>query len=34
MMKQFEVIADYLCVIDTTRYDFWFGFRRPIRRLK
>lgn len=31
-MSQFEVIAGDLTVIDTSRYDFWYGFRRVIRR--
>jgi hypothetical protein len=31
-MSQFEVIAGCLTVMDTSRYDFVFGFRRVIRR--
>jgi len=30
-MSQFEVIAGFLTVMDTTRYDFVFGFRRVVR---
>lgn len=38
MMKQFEVITinggeRYLTEIDTTRWNFWIGFRRVIKRL-
>lgn len=33
MMSQFEVIAGTLLVADASRYNFWWGFRRPLRRL-
>lgn len=32
-MAQFEVVAGYLTVIDTSRYDIIWGFRRVLRRL-
>lgn len=37
-MKQFEAITlnggdRYLTLIDTTRYDFFIGFHRVLRRL-
>ena len=34
MMNQFDVINGYLCVLDTTRWDYFYGFRRVIRTLK
>ena len=34
MMNQFDVIDGYLCVVDTTRFDYFYGFRRVLRRLK
>lgn len=34
MMNQFDVINGYLCVLDTTRWDYFYGFRRVIRKLK
>ena len=33
-MMQFEVIADMLTVVDMSRWDFYYGFRRVIGRLK
>ena len=33
-MTQFDVINGYLCVVDTTRWDYFYGFRKGIRRLK
>ena len=32
-MKQFEVIAGALCVIDTSKYDAFYGFRRVVKDL-
>jgi hypothetical protein len=36
-MRQFEVLTlqgvRYLTEVDTTRWDFWLGFRRTLRRL-
>lgn len=32
-MSQFELIDGHLTVIDTSRYDFWWGFRRVLRKL-
>jgi hypothetical protein len=32
-MAQFEVIDGYLTVIDTTRWDFVWGFRRVLTKL-
>ena len=29
-MQQFEIIGGYICVIDTTRYDTFYGFRRIV----
>ena len=34
MMNQFDVVNGYLCVVDTTRFDYFYGFRRVLRRLK
>ena len=34
MMRHFEVIDGLLCVVDTSRYDGFYGFRRVLRRLK
>ena len=34
MMNQFDVINGYLCVLDATRWDYFYGFRRVIRKLK
>jgi len=37
MMRHFEVMTisgvRWLMEVDTSRWDFWLGFRRPIRRL-
>lgn len=33
MMNQFEVVDGYLCVVDTSRYDGFYGFRRVIKEL-
>lgn len=33
MMYQFEVVNGYLCVVDTSRYDGFYGFRRIIKEL-
>jgi len=33
MMNQFEVVNDYLCVVDISRYDGFYGFRRIIKEL-
>ena len=37
MMLQFEVIAlggeRWLCHTDTSRYDFWLGFYRAIKKV-
>ncbi len=33
MMNQFEVVNGYLCVVDTSRYDGFYGFRRIIKEL-
>lgn len=33
MMNQFQVIDGYLTVVDTQFYDFWWGFRKPIKKL-
>lgn len=33
MMYQFEVVGGYLCVVDTSRYDGFYGFRRIIKEL-
>jgi hypothetical protein len=33
-MSQFEVIGDCLTIIDTSRWDFWIGFRRIVRRFQ
>jgi len=33
MMSQFEVVNGYLCVVDTSRYDGFYGFRRIIKEL-
>lgn len=33
MMNQFEVVSGYLCVVDTSRYDVFYGFRRIIKEL-
>ena len=36
-MRQFEVLVfrggKYLTIMDTSRYDFWIGFRRIIKEL-
>lgn len=34
MMNQFEVVFGYLCVTDMTRWDFFYGLRRVIKKLK
>lgn len=34
MMRQFEVINGYLTVVDTSRWDYMWGFNRVIRKLK
>lgn len=34
MMYQFEVIAGYLTVVDTSNWNFMFGFRKIIKRLE
>lgn len=37
MMLQFEVLRHHggrwLYIVDTSRYDFWIGFRRVIKNL-
>lgn len=33
MMDQFEVINGYLCVIDTSRWDYFYGFRKVLKEL-
>lgn len=33
MMNQFTVINGYLCVMDMSRYDAFYGFNRAIRKL-
>ena len=33
-MSQFEVIGGHLTVVDTSRWDFAYGFRRVLRNLK
>jgi hypothetical protein len=33
MMNHFEVVAGYLTVTDTTRWDYFFGFRRIIKEI-
>ena len=33
MMNQFDVVNGYLCVVDTSRYDGFYGFRRILRRV-
>ncbi len=33
-MSQFEVINDYLTIINTSRWDYFYGFRRIIKNLK
>ena len=33
MMQQFEVINGYICVIDTTRYDAFYDFRRIVGKI-
>ena len=32
-MSQFERISRYLTVIDTSRWDYFWGFRRVIKEL-
>ena len=32
-MAQFEVVAGCLTVVETTRYDLFYGFRRVLKRL-
>lgn len=36
-MHQFEVLSlqgrRLLCIVDTSRYDFWIGFRRVVKEL-
>ena len=34
MMSQFEVVNGYLCITDISRWDYFYGFRHVIRRLK
>jgi hypothetical protein len=34
MMLQFDVVNGHLCVVDTSRYDAFYGFRRIIKRLR
>lgn len=34
MMLQFEVINGMLCVVDTSRYDAFYGVYRVLKRLK
>lgn len=31
MMDQFEVIAGHLTIVDTSRYDGFYGFRRIVK---
>lgn len=33
MMDQFEVINGYLCVTDTSRWDYFYGFRKVLKEL-
>jgi hypothetical protein len=33
MMNQFSVINGYLCLVDTSRYDAFYGFSRPLVKL-
>jgi len=33
MMNQFEVVNGYLTIINTERYDAFYGFRRIIKKL-
>jgi hypothetical protein len=33
MMKQFSVVNGYLCIVDTSRYDRFYGFRRVLVKL-
>ena len=34
MMYQFEVIAGHLTIVDTSNWDFMFGFRKIIKKLE
>ena len=34
MMYQFEVIAGHLTIVDTSRWNFVFGFRKIIKQLE
>jgi hypothetical protein len=31
MMNQFVVVNGYLCIVDTSRYDFFYGFAKAIK---
>lgn len=31
MMNQFEVIGGHLMIVDTSRYDGFYGFRRIVK---
>lgn len=31
MMNQFEVINGNLCIVDVSRYDGFYGFRRVVK---
>ena len=33
MMNQFSVINGFLCVVDTSRWDYFYGFNRILTRL-
>lgn len=33
VMNQFEVINGYLCVVDTSRWTSFYGFRRILTKL-
>jgi hypothetical protein len=33
MLNQFAVINGYLCVVDTSRYDGFYGFNKPVKKL-
>ena len=34
MMYQFEVIAGHLTIVDTSNWNFTFGFRKIIKKLE
>lgn len=33
MMNQFSIINGYLCIVDTSRYDGFYGFNRVLAKL-